>query len=338
MDPVNYHFLSAPLWIIEALHIITLTLHFIAMNFLVGGIVIILFGKFTNRWENPVVVKFVKLFPAAMAATISFGVAPLLFVQLVYGQQVYSASIVSGWFWLWIVPAAIVGYYFLYAASFTKSSGKPGRKGLFLSLALLMLVYISYIYSSVFSLAEQPDLYAKLYAKAQDGLILNPNVGSTVVRWLHMMLGAVTVGGFFVGLLGRDNERAYDVGKTFFKHGMIAASFLGFAYMMTFGDYIKPFMRSPGIWWLTVAVIVSFGSLHLFSKKKFLLSGGALFVGLLGMVVTRHEVRLLRLADTFTPDSLPVYPQWAPLIIFLVSFAVAVAVIWYMVKLFMREK
>ncbi len=336
MDPANYHFLSAPLWLIEVLHIVTLTLHLLAMNFLVGGIIVILFGKFSDRWNNPVVQKFVTWFPSAMAATVSFGVAPLLFVQLVYGKQVYSASIISGWFWWGIVPVAIVGYYFLYAASFTKKAA--ARKGVFLSLALLCFVYISYIYSSVFSLSEQPDVFAALYAKSQGGFILNPDVGSYIFRWAHMLLGAVTVGGFFVGALGRDNERAYAAGKTFFLYGMIAASFVGMIYLMTLGDYIKPFMRSSAIWWLTGAVVLSFYSLHSFFKKKFTFSAIALFTSLLGMVVIRHEVRLLRLADSFSPDSLPVYVQWAPLIIFLVSFVIAAAVIWYMARLFVRNK
>ncbi len=335
MEDASMSFLSAPLWIIEALHIVTLTLHFAAMNFLVGGMIVVLFGKFTDRWNNPVVQKFIKLFPSAMAATISFGVAPLLFVQLVYGEQIYSASIVSGWLWWWIVPAAIVGYYFLYAASFDKTTAS--RKKIFLSLALVCFVYISYIYSAVFSLAENPNLYKELYAQAQDGMVINPEIGSYIFRWLHMLLGAVTVGGFFVGLLGRDNERAYEVGRKFFLHGMIAASFVGTIYMMTFGEYLKPFMRSSAIWWLTGAVTLSFGSLHLFAKKKFMASGTALFVSLLGMVVVRHEVRILRLADSFNPDSLAVQTQWAPLMIFLVSFTAAIAVIWYMVKLFLRK-
>ena len=104
----EYNFLPGPLWLINLLHHITLTLHLLAMNFLVGGITTILFGKFTGRWEHPVVQRFVKLFPSAMAASVTFGVAPLLFVQLVYPKPVYSASIVSGWLWLLIIPVIIM--------------------------------------------------------------------------------------------------------------------------------------------------------------------------------------------------------------------------------------
>jgi hypothetical protein len=331
--------MNFPLWAIEALHICTLTLHFVAMNFLVGGLIVILFGKYTDRWNNPVVIKFVKLFPAALAATVLFGVAPLLIIQLVFGDQIYSASIANGRLWWWIAPSVIIGYLFLQAAVVTKAKqGATSRKGIFLSLALLCFVYVSYVYSSVLSLAEQPDLYAELYAQTQSSLVLNPDVGSYLVRWLHMLLGAVTVGGYFVGLLGRDNERAFALGRAFFLYGMIAASLFGVIYLMTLGDYMKPFMRSSAIWWLTGSVILSFVSLHLFFTKKIFASGGALLFSLWGMVVIRHEVRLLRLADSFTPDSSSVHFQWWPLMVVLLSLAVATAVVWYMVKLFLRRE
>ncbi|MCP4685604.1 MAG: hypothetical protein GY867_09175 [bacterium] len=175
MQLPDYNFLSAPLWLVTALHIVTLTLHFLAMDFVVGGLIAVLWGGFTDRWNNPVVQKFIKLFPSALAATVTFGVAPLLLAQLVYHRQVYSASIVSGWFWLLIVPAVIIGYYFLYGPSFGKGSGS--RKGTYLLLAMLTFVYVSLVYSSVFSLAENPDQYKALYAGNQSGWVLNPDGG-----------------------------------------------------------------------------------------------------------------------------------------------------------------
>ena len=51
----GYNFLPAPVWLITALHVLTLTLHFLAMNFLLGGIIIILWGRIGDRWNNPIV-------------------------------------------------------------------------------------------------------------------------------------------------------------------------------------------------------------------------------------------------------------------------------------------
>jgi hypothetical protein len=336
MQSPGYNFLSAPLWLITALHLVTLTVHFIAMNFVVGGIVAILWGKFRNRWEDPPVQTFLKLFPSGLAATITLGVAPLLFLQLVYHRQVYAAAIVSGWFWLMIIAVLIVTYYLLYAVSF--KSGKSGRShGLFLTIALAGMIYVSLVYSSVFSLAERPSLIAHLYAQDQSGTIWNPELGDWVLRWLHMIFGAVTVGGFFVGLIGRNNEDAFKVGKSFFLGGLVITSLAGIGYLLSLADYLKPFMHTPGIWALTLGVLLSLGSLHMFFTKKFLPAGVMLFVSIFCMVMTRHYVRLLKLDGQFDPSSLPVQSQWGVFGIFLICFVAAIGILVYMFRLYFKS-
>ena len=168
MNLPSYDFISAPLWLITVLHILTLTLHFVAMNFMVGGLIVILLGRFQNGWEDVVVKRFVKLFPSVMSFTITLGVAPLLFLQLTYPKPVYASAIVSGWFWMLIIPVAIISYYLLYAASFSRETATRLRR-VCLIFALLGLGYVGFIYSSVFSLAEQPDLGKQLYAGRASG-------------------------------------------------------------------------------------------------------------------------------------------------------------------------
>ncbi len=331
----DYHFLPAPLWLITVLHILTLALHFVAMNFVFGGVVILLLGKFHDKWNHPVVQEFIKLLPIGMAATVTIGVAPLLFLQVVYPQQTYSAAIVSGWFFLMIIAVVIAVYYFLYGASFTN---KVRKLPALLTVALIGLLYVSFVYSNVFSLAEHPDLYHQLYAKNQAGVLLNPNVGSWIWRWLHMLLGAVTVGGFFIGLLGRKSDDAFATGKTFFLWGMIATMIVGFMYLLSMLDIIKPFMQSSAVWFLTVSIVLSLGSLHFFFKKNFWVSGGMLFVSMLGMVTIRHIVRLLHLEGHFDPSTIAINSQWGVFAMFLICFVLALGLVWYMLKIFFAKQ
>jgi hypothetical protein len=336
MQLPDYNFLPAPLWLITVLHLVTLTLHFIAMNFLVGGIIAVLWGKFTDRWDEPVVQKFVKLFPTALAATVSLGVAPLLFLQLVFHRQVYAASIVSAWFWLGIIGAVILAYYLLYAAALSQKTGR-GSRPIYLTIALVALLYVSFVYSSIFSMAERPDLYTKLYAADQSGLVINPDFHGYLYRWLHMIFGAITVGGFFVGWLGKDDKGAYEVGRTFFLWGTVVAGTFGTFYLISLGPLLRPFMRTPGIWALTLGIILSAGSLHFYFKKKFVGAAAMLFVSLFGMVVTRHYVRLLNLAGSFEPATIPIRPQWSIFVVFLIFFVIAIGAVWYMVRLFFEK-
>ena len=74
-------------------------------------------------------------------------------------------------------------------------------------------MYVSLVYSSVFSMAERPELQRELYAANQSGLVINPDVGDWIFRWLHMLSGATMVGAWFVWLLGRNDEQVSSAGK-----------------------------------------------------------------------------------------------------------------------------
>jgi hypothetical protein len=335
MNLPDYNFLPAPLWLVTTLHLVTLTLHFVAMNFLFGGLIVLLSGRLQGKWQNPTVRRFVALFPAAMAATVTLGVAPLLFLQLAYYQQAYSAAIVSGWLWLFIVVAVIVAYYFLYGAAF---SSRPGRLPVYFAVAALALAYVSFVYSTVFSLAERPDLYRLLYAADQSGTVVNPDAGDWLFRWLHMLAGAVTVGGFFVGLVGRSDEPVWKLGRGFFLWGTAASIVLGFAYLLTLGEVLLPLMRSVAIWLVLAALVLSLGSLHFFFRRRFVAAAAMLFLSLFAMVVTRHTLRLIVLTGEWNPATIPVSPQWSVFAVFLVCFVVAIGLVGYMVRLHLTSR
>lgn len=337
MNLPDYEFLSAPLWLVTTLHILTLTLHFVAMNFLFGGVIITLDAAFRRRWDDPTLKKFGRMFPTAMAATVTLGVAPLLFLQMVYHRQMYAAAIVSGWFWLGVIGVALITYYALYRSALkSERTGTISKPALLLALAGLL--YISLTYSAVFSMAERPAQIHQLYAQNQTGWVWNPAVGDYFLRWLHMVLGAVTVGGFFVGLIGRDRPETYATGKMFFLGGMVLAALAGFAYMLSLLPYLAAFMRAPAIWGLTIGVLLSAGSLHYYFKKQFWPSGGMLFVSMLTMVYARHTVRLIKLHGQFDPASWRVAPQWSVFALFLVCFVIMLAVVGYMLRLVITAK
>ena len=337
MNLPDYHFIAAPLWLVTVLHLLTLTLHFFAMNILLGGAVITLWSSLRNPWGGTEAVAFSKLFPAATAATVTLGVAPLLFLQLVYPRQVYAAAMVSGWFWLFVPAAVIVAYYAFYRASF---SGQ--RTGLvnhvMLALATAGLIYVSLVYSSVFSMAEQPPLVRSLYAKDQSGWVWNPAVGSYALRWLHMLAGALTVGGFFVGMMGRDHPKVSATGKAAFAGGMGVAAAAGIAYLVSLTPYLEAIMRSPAILALAAAILLSLASLHFFFRKSYWTSGLALFLSVFGMVYVRHAVRLLRLGSAFDAASWRIAPQWSPFLLFLGCFVAMLAVLAWLLWMFFSAK
>ena len=337
MNHTAFSSLPAPLWLVTSLHLLTLTLHLAAMNFLAGGLLLIVFGPFRNRWDDPAVRRYIKALPTVMAATVTLGVAPLLFLQLVYGQQVYSSAIVSGWFWLGIVGAVIAVYYLLYASEHAETPAGT-RARTWLGLALAGVLYVSLTYTSVFTMAERPDLVRNLYAKTQSGWAWNPRVLDYGFRWLHTMSGAVAVGGFFITLLAKDSPHARAIGRTSFLWGMGLAGVSGMFYLISLVTEVAPFLHSAALWTLVAGVGLAIGAVALFLRGKMAGAGIHIFLSLLAMVANRHMLRSVRLQGHFDPAALPVASQWSPFLLFLVSFLAAAAVIAWMVRLYVRSQ
>jgi hypothetical protein len=336
MNLPDSNFIPAPLWLVTALHILTLSLHFAAMNFMLGGILITVAGSFTRHRDHSVFHRFMALFPSAMAATVTLGVAPLLFLQLVYPRQTYSAAIVSGWFWLLVIPVAIVAYYCLYAGSFaSKRAANQGTR--YLWAALPCFFYISLVYSSVFSMAEQPDLILRLYGHGQTGLQWNPELGDYLLRWLHMILGALTVGSFFAAFLAKDDPKLFPIIKKIYMNGAGVTAAAGLAYLLSLGDWLPGLMRGSAVWILAVGILTSLGSIWLLFKRKFLFSGLSLLASLVLMVSSRHLLRMDRLQRQFDPASWRIASQWSAIILFALCLVIAGVLVAYMLRLFFRR-
>ena len=81
----------APIWLLKTLHNLTLALHLISVELLLGGLVIGLafavFGRMRNSTEmSGASHMLAHRLPTLMAFVINLGVPPLLFAQVLYGR------------------------------------------------------------------------------------------------------------------------------------------------------------------------------------------------------------------------------------------------------------
>src|SRR3989304_7812462 len=56
--------------------------------------------------------------PFFMAFGINAGIVPLLFLQTLYPQFFYPATILQAWFWFLVIPLLLIAYYAVYLAAF----------------------------------------------------------------------------------------------------------------------------------------------------------------------------------------------------------------------------
>lgn len=331
MNVPSYEFLSAPLWLVTLLHLVTLTLHLAAMGMLFGSLGVLLLGMPGKRWESPAARRLVRLFPTLMALTVTLGVAPLLFAQLVYHRPIYAAAIVSAWFWLAVPAAVIVAYYLLYAAAWSDSE----RAGWKLAVAFVGLLFVSLVLSSVFTLAERPEVLAAAWASDAGGTALHPELGRWLPRWLHLVAGALTLGAFTVTAFGRDDERLFAAGRRAYLWAMVSAVLLGVGALAGLGEHLVAYMRSTAVWWTVGALLASLGSLHFLFRRRLAAAGALLGVSLFAMVVQRHLARQVVLGEAFDPGTLTIAPQWGVFVLFLVCFVAMLGVVGWMLRLFL---
>lgn len=116
LDPIP---LPAPYWVFKLLLVVTFTLHILAMNFLLGGMVLALASRWSGSREraNRLFTDIATKLPVLLPATVTLGVAPLLFLQVIYGQFFYTSSVLIAWPWFLVLVMLTVAYYGIYYVS-----------------------------------------------------------------------------------------------------------------------------------------------------------------------------------------------------------------------------
>lgn len=154
------------------LYLATLVLHVVAMNYVLGGAMVVagaalfrLFGDYCNATRS-IVVAIKDWLPFALGVTITLGVAPILFVQLLYKHAFYTANLLLFHRWMAIVPVLIIAFYLLYVqkSKWMEQRGAGARAVLALGV-LVMFLFVAWSWSEnhLLSIAGQ-DVWTEHFA------------------------------------------------------------------------------------------------------------------------------------------------------------------------------
>ncbi len=352
--------LPGQVWLLKALLLLTLFFHLVAMNLLFGGTWTALVSRIKSVKSGDgngsrLYSELINYLPTLVAATVTLGVAPLLFVQVLYGQMVYSSSIAMGWFWWSVWTLAILTYYSLYYLKFKAKAGSSAMNWV-PWVAAVALTWISFILSNNFNLAQQPERFSQMLLKDSHGWWLNLTDHTTFPRWVHIMLSAVAVAGIWLMWLGRFEQRrdpkyaAYklELGYKLFAVPTMANIMVGFVFMMTLPRDImlqlmgKGFIESA-LWLIGMALAI--WAMPLLKRAvndplsaALPLGTAMMTITVAAMVILRDMVRSAYLHPYFTLDMPKVQVQWGPIAMFLISFAIGLYALYWLVRVYMRGK
>lgn len=322
--------------------LLTFPLHLLAMNAMLGGLAVGIVQHFRGgALEKKLAHRIAVALPLVIAFTVNFGVAPLLFLQVLYGQFVYSSAVLMGMFWISIIPLLIIGYYGAYLYDFKfKSLGVLGP--VIAVIVLVLLLVIGFFFSNNMLLMSLPERFGDYFGQKNGTLLAYDHV-TFWPRYLHMMFGALAVGGLFVGLLGRfrkdaDPELAAHserVGLGTFLVLTLINVVIGFWYFLSLPrPQMMLFMggNMGATLMFGIALITAAATLVAAFKRRFWATFFHAMILVVFMTFLRSWLRSEYLADYFTLDSLQLVPQYTPFIMFLVTLAGGILCVAWLLK------
>ena len=352
MDPASLvpapGMLQVPWGWFEFLLLLTFGLHILFMNIVVGSVALSLVAEFRGR-DEVLVHDLATKTPTALAFTVNAGVAPLLFLQVLYGHFFYISAVLQGWWFLSIIGLVIVAYYGLYLYDFRFERLDDRRMPVLFISALLLLV-VSFIFSNLSTFMLTPERW-KAYFDFSNGMFLNVSEPTLFPRWLHFMAASVAVGGLFQSVLWRRREakgvegakaRA-DQGMRWFAWATVVQTGLGVIFLLTLRkDVMLQFMGGSGL--ATALLIVGLALpgvlISLGFARKTWPAVWTLLVTLVVMVLLRDLVRIGYMRDLpgGRMADLPTQIQYSPMIMFFVALALGLGAVAWMLAIASRAK
>ena len=195
--------LPAPAWLLWALLTLTFVLHVLPMNLVLGGSIIGAVSRVrAKRLAHAATLSalIARWLPVLVAAAVTFGVAALLFLQVLYGRLFFTAAVLMAVPWLSVVPVLILAYYGTYLAR--PSAARPLAPAWLSWAVALGFAAIGFVYSNVMGLVLRPEEFAGRFQATASGLQLGFTDPTLIARFLHVLLGALAVSGLAVALAG----------------------------------------------------------------------------------------------------------------------------------------
>jgi len=183
--------LPAPTAWYAVLYVVTLLMHVVFMSYVLAGSIMLgaaglrgMLGKSGHASDWSAVTTILKdWMPFALSAAITAGVAPLLFVQILYQQEFYTANLLSFHRWMAILPVLIVAFYLLYLLKANRIEGKTALQGVVAMLVMACIVFVGWSWVENHLLSLNKAAWPKQY-ETQAMVYRNPAILPRLGFWI----------------------------------------------------------------------------------------------------------------------------------------------------------
>lgn len=334
-DPLG---LAVPVWILLALKIFGFFLHLLFMNLWVAGLPAALF---LVRRNPGIAERLFHALPFFMAFGINAGIVPLLFLQVLYPQFFYPATILQAWFWFAVIPLLLIAYYAVYLASFGKFRVAAAV------FATVLIYWIGLMFSSAMTLTANPQEWPKIFMGANQGGVVHgfyfyfsPEVLLRFLLVVGMAFG--TLAAYFVALAewfarNADDKNALRQLAPLYLLGAVIYGVAGAVYASSIME------RIPLLWFTVAGASLIAGMLLsvAYWKTPHRATGLALIVAqllvLASNAIMRQWVQVSELLRWYDPAKTPVRGEWGSFVLFIVTLLAAIGIVSWIVNVSLRR-
>jgi hypothetical protein len=352
VDPLGY---PVPVWILKSLTYLTLTLHFLAMQFTLGSAILWLYSRARKGPHDELARRTLGTgLPLGFSYLVTLGIPPLLFVQVLYGQFYYSSSVLMGAFWILVVPLLIVAYGLFYLHKMTRAS-RPSGQAWIVGIGVLVMLTIGYFYSNNFTLMQTPEKWLEMYGAHPGGGTLNFGEPTRMPRLVLVLSPSVAIAGLGLLIAGaflrrRDRVAEGTALQRLGVGGMVVGTLLalagGFWLFARLPEHVATGLVSDplasialyaGVGLALLAVVVGGISSRLRCGITPIAAALLAALSIASMVIVRDAIRDLYLAPFFTTADVAVQPQWGMFFGFVAALVMGLALVVLLTILVVRN-
>jgi hypothetical protein len=174
------------LWL--GLYLLTFALHAVFVSYVLVGTAYALVQSL-RKSEDAIAERVRDRLPFMLGCGITAGVAPLLFLQLLYQKQFYTANLLMGPRWGAVVPALILGFYALYLA---KARISLRVRRIALAIGTLCFLFVAWSWTELDQLMQAEAAWREMYA-AGKRIYGASAIYPRLLLWLGAMLSLFAI-------------------------------------------------------------------------------------------------------------------------------------------------
>lgn len=294
-------------------------------------------------WRGRIAERLFTAMPFFMAFGINAGIVPLLFIQTLYPQFFYPATILQAWFWFLVIPLLIVAYYGVYLAAFDRFRLVAGL------IAALLLTWIGLTFSASMTLLATPERWPTIFLATSEagsvhGMFLNLS-GQAILRFLLMVgMACGTVAAF----LALDAQWfALDADYASESRGVVILLYvLGLVIYGAAASQYAPMVESqvPSLWRILAGAGMPAGALLavVYWRWPAKGTGAALIAAQLFVIVSNALARQMAQTHELKKwddlERIPVRGEWGSFFLFVATLLIALAALCWIAGVALRSR